>query len=114
MKVSDIMTAPAVTVREDSTLEQVARVMLDHRIGGVPVVGEDGRLRGMVHEDGQRRHREQEAQAMAQGVGDFFAQRLFSGHRRIVDEADAIPVTRGHANDQPGRPSARGVPYQRP
>ena len=27
MKVSDIMTAPAVTVREDSTLEQVARVM---------------------------------------------------------------------------------------
>jgi CBS domain-containing protein len=50
VKVSDIMTAPAVTVREDSTLEQVARVMLDHRIGGVPVVGEDGRLRGIITE----------------------------------------------------------------
>ena len=50
MKVSDIMTAPAVTVREDSTLEQVARVMLDHRIGGVPVIGEDGRLRGIITE----------------------------------------------------------------
>lgn len=48
MKVSDIMTAPAVTVAENSTLEQVARKMLDHRIGGVPVVGRDGKLRGII------------------------------------------------------------------
>jgi len=50
MKVSDIMSAPAVTVGEDSTLEQVARLMLDRRFGGVPVVGRDGKLAGIITE----------------------------------------------------------------
>jgi CBS domain-containing protein len=50
MKVIDVMTAPAVTVREDSTLDQVARTMLDHRIGGLPVVGQHGELLGIITE----------------------------------------------------------------
>jgi CBS domain-containing protein len=44
------MTQPAVTAREDATLEEVARVMLARRIGGVPVVDARGRLRGIITE----------------------------------------------------------------
>ena len=32
------MTQPVVTVREGSALDEVARTLLEHRIGGVPVV----------------------------------------------------------------------------
>jgi CBS domain-containing protein len=48
MKVSDIMSTPVVTVREHDHLEQVARVMLDQKIGGVPVVAVDGKLCGII------------------------------------------------------------------
>lgn len=48
MKVSEIMTQPVVTAREDEPLAQVARLMLDHKIGCVPIVGGDGTLSGIL------------------------------------------------------------------
>src|SRR3712207_2708660 len=50
MRVREIMTQPVVTVREEATLEEVARVMLEGRIGGVPVVDAQGRVRGIITE----------------------------------------------------------------
>lgn len=50
MKAKDIMTHPAITVAEHTTLEQVARTMLEHRIGCVPVVDGRGRITGIVTE----------------------------------------------------------------
>jgi CBS domain-containing protein len=50
MLARDIMTQPAITVREDATLEQVAQTMLEHRIGCVPVLDSDGRISGIVTE----------------------------------------------------------------
>jgi universal stress protein E len=50
MKVKDIMSAPVVTVRADATLVDIATVMLDRYIGGVPVVTSNGRLAGIVTE----------------------------------------------------------------
>lgn len=44
------MTAPAVTVPPDARVEQVAKILLDHRISAVPVVDNDGRLAGIVSE----------------------------------------------------------------
>jgi CBS domain-containing protein len=44
------MTAKVVTVTPDTPVEQVARVLLDHRISGVPVVDSDGRVLGIVTE----------------------------------------------------------------
>jgi nucleotide-binding universal stress UspA family protein/predicted transcriptional regulator len=46
--VRDIMAQPVVTIQEDATLEEVARAMLEHRVGSLPVVGPDGRLFGML------------------------------------------------------------------
>lgn len=50
MKVSEIMSHPVITVREDATLEEVARIMLDHRFGSVPVVNEPGTMIGIITE----------------------------------------------------------------
>ena len=50
MKVGEIMTRPVITVREDTPLEEVAETMLEHRIGGVPVVSELGETVGIITE----------------------------------------------------------------
>ncbi len=48
--VGDIMSRPAVVVREDASLLEVAQTMLAHNLGGLPVVDSEGRLRGIVTE----------------------------------------------------------------
>ncbi len=50
MKVRAIMATPPVTVDADTPVMQVARVMLEHRLPGVPVVDEHGTLLGVVTE----------------------------------------------------------------
>jgi CBS domain-containing protein len=50
MKAKDIMTHPVITGQEDTTLEGIARTMLEHRIGCVPVVDRAGILCGIVTE----------------------------------------------------------------
>ena len=50
MKVSEIMTEPVLTIEEDRTLEEVAQKMLNNRVGGLPVVDNDGKIVGMVTE----------------------------------------------------------------
>ena len=50
MNVRDLMTTDVVTVRADMPLKEVARLLLERRISGVPVVGEDGAVLGVVSE----------------------------------------------------------------
>lgn len=50
MKVNAIMTQPVITITEDTPLCEGARVMLEHRIGGLPVVDKEGNLAGIVTE----------------------------------------------------------------
>ena len=45
---ADLMTSPAVTVRPDATLGRAARVMARRRVKRLPVVDDDGVLRGIV------------------------------------------------------------------
>lgn len=49
MQARDIMTSDVVSVRPDTPLEDVIRLMLSHRISGLPVV-ENGAVIGMVSE----------------------------------------------------------------
>jgi CBS domain-containing protein len=44
----DLMSAPAVTVRAGATLPQAARLMARHKVKRLPVVDEQGLLRGIV------------------------------------------------------------------
>jgi CBS domain-containing protein len=45
---AEIMTKPAVTIREDATVADAARLMQSHRVKQLPVVDDVGRLRGIV------------------------------------------------------------------
>lgn len=50
MKVKEIMTAPVVTVPEDTPVADVAAELRGHRISGVPVVDAAGAVVGLVSE----------------------------------------------------------------
>ena len=50
MKVVEIMTSPVITAPEDCSLEEAARMMLDHRIGCLPVVNRQGEMVGILTE----------------------------------------------------------------
>ena len=50
MKASDIMSTDVVTVGPKASVQEVAELLLKHRISGVPVVDDKGRVLGMVSE----------------------------------------------------------------
>ena len=50
MKVKEIMTGDVITVLEDSTVEEAARLLAHHRLRGLPVVNQSGALIGIVTE----------------------------------------------------------------
>jgi CBS domain-containing protein len=50
MKIKQVMSQPAIVVREDSTLEEIARTMLERNIGSVPVVDQQGKISGVITE----------------------------------------------------------------
>jgi CBS domain-containing protein len=50
MRARDVMVRAVVTASPDTTVEALARLMINLRISGVPVMDKDGRLVGMVTE----------------------------------------------------------------
>jgi CBS domain-containing protein len=50
MKVREIMVTAPVTVDADTSVVQVARVLLEHRLPGAPVLDKQGELLGVVTE----------------------------------------------------------------
>jgi len=47
-RVNAVMRTSLVTVAPDETVEEAARLMLKHKIGGLPIVAADGALVGIV------------------------------------------------------------------
>ena len=93
VKVSDAMKTNPVTVTSGETLEGAAQLMLDHKIGGIPVV-EEGVPVGMITESDIFR-----ALCKILGVGDK------STRLRFTAPADAhvLDVLREHLKDQEPR-----------
>ncbi len=50
VKVGDVMTKKVITVTEDTPLEDAARIMVDNKIGGLPVVNEGNAVAGIITE----------------------------------------------------------------
>lgn len=50
MNVSEVMTYDVITVRPDTTVDQIAHLLTDHRINAVPVVNDEQQLLGVVSE----------------------------------------------------------------
>jgi CBS domain-containing protein len=50
VQAKDIMTKKVLTVKEDMTVEEVAKFLVNHNISGAPIVDENDRLKGIVTE----------------------------------------------------------------
>ncbi len=51
LKAKDIMTEAVITVTPETSIEDFARMLMQHRISGAPVVNEKGDLKGIVTEN---------------------------------------------------------------
>ena len=50
LKISDIMTHNVLTLNQDTPIEDAANLMVTHKIGGVPVVDDSGKVVGVITE----------------------------------------------------------------
>ncbi len=50
MNASDIMVSKVISIGPDATVRDAAKLLVDHRISALPVVGEDGKLLGIISE----------------------------------------------------------------
>ena len=51
LKAADIMTKDVITVKYETTIEELARLLIDYKISGVPVIDDDNKLIGIVTEN---------------------------------------------------------------
>jgi CBS-domain-containing membrane protein len=56
MKARDVMVSPVITVKPNSSVREAAQTLLEKRVSAVPVVGDGGKLVGMLSE-GDLMHR---------------------------------------------------------
>jgi CBS domain-containing protein len=50
MTIEQIMTRDVITVNPAASIHTAARLMVDHRVSGLPVVADDGKLVGIISE----------------------------------------------------------------
>lgn len=94
MIVRDVMTdaADLVTVPADATLKQVAELMLERRVSGLPVVDAEGRVLGVISE----------ADVVSGETGGTGGQGMIARARALADPgALSIPRTAGEAMSSP-------------
>jgi CBS domain-containing protein len=94
VNVRDAMTdaAHVVAVAPETTLKEVAELMLEHRISGLPVVDADGRVLGVISE----------ADIVSGETAGTGRQGMLARARAVADPAAvAIPRTAGEAMNSP-------------
>lgn len=92
MRAGDVMVSAVVTTSPDTTVEGLARLMINLRISGVPVLGKDGRLVGMITEGdllrrvetGTERHRPRWSEPFSSKSG-LAAEYIKSHAKRVAD-----------------------------
>jgi len=50
MRASDVMTRTVVTIRPTAPIQEAARSLIEHRVSGLPVTDDDGRVTGIITE----------------------------------------------------------------
>jgi CBS domain-containing protein len=80
MRAIDVMTSEVITVGENATVPETARLLAEHGISAVPVVDRDNRVVGMVSErrfvaSRRNRHRAAPLVVARNGVVDRQARR---------------------------------------
>lgn len=95
--IREIMTKPVQTVRQDAPLKDVARLLTEHRISGLPVVDAGGAVVGVISEA--------DLLMKAQGADAIhhrrFARLFGEGRESVVQLAKLSAVTAGEAMTTP-------------
>ncbi len=109
MKAADLMTREIVTVRPETPLADAIRLMLEHRVSGLPVVDGDGQLVGLLTEGDLLHRAETGTDAVRLGwlkallARGRMAERYVHTHGRRVRDAMARDVlTVGEASPLDG------------
>lgn len=92
LNAGQLMSRPVITVQQDASLEEVARIMLENRIGCVLVVDESGRLQGIVTETdfaGEERALPFSTYRVPQLFGEWVAK---EGIEEIYEASRKLPV----------------------
>ena len=99
MKVGEAMTEGVVSVSAEATLKQVAELMLEHGISGIPVVDADRRVLGVVSE----------ADVVSGEAGPTGKGSTLARAQALADPAGAsMPRTAGEAMSSPAVTIAAG------
>ena len=93
MKAGELMTSKVITVHEDATIADAIRLMLEHRISGLPVVDSADRLKGIVTEGdflrrgemGTERHRPRWLEFLLGSSGREAADYVHSHGRKVAE-----------------------------
>ncbi len=102
MNAADVMSPVVVAVHPDAPLAQVVRLMIEHRVSGLPVLDEGGHAVGIITEGDLLRRVETETDGGPPGwLGALFASGRAAGDyvqthtRRVADlmTADVVSVT---------------------
>lgn len=97
MKVSDVMTTKVISIEPNATVLKAARLMLQNRISGLPVVAADGELVGIVTEGDFLRRTELGTRRRHSLWHDILvgpgrlAEEYVHAHGRLVHEVMASP-----------------------
>jgi CBS domain-containing protein len=83
--VGEIMERDVVTVRPQDTVESLLRTLKQHELPGVPVVGDDGRLVGIVTESDLVLRDEEEDLRLPLHI-DLFGGQIFLGRLKPFEE----------------------------
>ena len=96
MKAGEVMTQGAATVRPDALLAEAVRVMVEHRISGLPVVDAHDKLVGVITEgDFLRPRGKRKSRLIAVLAGDGAAAAGELNSRRVQDLMTRDPITIG-------------------
>jgi CBS domain-containing protein len=94
MKAVDVMAQPVVVVKKTDSLEAAARLMVDHVIGGLPVVDEEGRMVGMITESDFQAHHGFAPFSLFEMPRLFGRMIDVEGMERIYADSRTTPVSR--------------------
>jgi CBS domain-containing protein len=100
MRATDVMTSRVISVRPDASILEAMRLMLQHRISGLPVIDASGTLVGLVTEGdflrraetGTNRHRSRWLEFLI-GPGRLAEEYTHTHGRKVEEVMTADPIT---------------------
>ena len=95
-KVADIMTTDVITAREDTSFKELARLMREHRLSGLPVVDERFHLVGIVTEADLLLAEEGEPKLRSNYVGWYVHPKRLAALRARAAEVRATDIMTRH------------------